>query len=168
MIFVTVGTDSRGFERLIRKVDKLKEKGAIKEKVTMQIAGTEYTPKFCKWFRYCKKNKIKKLTENSSLVISHCGVGSILQSIESDKLTIFVPRLKKFEEAVDNHQLEFAKNLGKYKKFFFVYDVEKLENAIKKARSLRLKKSIKNKEENSMIKLIWAYIQKWKNENTLN
>ena len=31
MIFVTVGTHEQPFDRLIRKVDKLKQKGIIKE-----------------------------------------------------------------------------------------------------------------------------------------
>jgi UDP-N-acetylglucosamine transferase subunit ALG13 len=37
MIFVTVGTHPQSFNRLLKAIDELVERGKIKEKVVMQI-----------------------------------------------------------------------------------------------------------------------------------
>jgi UDP-N-acetylglucosamine transferase subunit ALG13 len=41
-------------------------------------------------------------------VISHAGVGSIMVALSHGKRPIVVPRLERFGEAVDDHQLQVA------------------------------------------------------------
>ena len=47
MIFVTVGTHEQSFDRLVKEIDRLKEKGRISEEVVIQTGFTTYEPKFC-------------------------------------------------------------------------------------------------------------------------
>jgi UDP-N-acetylglucosamine transferase subunit ALG13 len=42
MIFITVGTHTQPFNRLLQKIDELIEKGIIKEKVIAQIGYSTY------------------------------------------------------------------------------------------------------------------------------
>ena len=42
MIFVTLGTQDKTFERLLKAIDKAIENGEIKEKVIVQAGNTKY------------------------------------------------------------------------------------------------------------------------------
>ena len=42
------------------------------------------------------------------VVVSHAGVGSVLTALANGKRPVVVPRLHRFGEAVDDHQLPFA------------------------------------------------------------
>lgn len=140
MILVTVGTHRQGFERLIKAVDKLVEKNKIKDKVTIQIGYSNYVPKNCKWFKFIDKDKFENLCKKSSLIITHAGVGSIMTSLKYNKPTIVVPRLKKFNEHRDDHQLQITKELEKQKRIIAIYDTNSLKEAIEKARKWKPKK----------------------------
>lgn len=49
MIFVTVGTHEQPFNRLIKKIDELKQDGTIEEDVIIQTGFSTYEPKYCQW-----------------------------------------------------------------------------------------------------------------------
>ena len=49
MIFVTVGTHEQQFNRLIKKIDELKEQGTIREPVFIQSGYSTYEPTHCQW-----------------------------------------------------------------------------------------------------------------------
>ena len=46
------------------------------------------------------------------VVVTHAGVGSVGVALNHGKLPIVVPRLRRFGEAVDDHQLLFARQLA--------------------------------------------------------
>ncbi len=133
LIFVTVGTHTEGFDRLIKEVDGLKGRGKIKEDVIMQIGNTKYEPKNCKWFRFESFKKILELNEDASVVIAHAGAGCIVTALGFAKPLVVVPRYKKFGEHVDDHQLDIAGALEKEKIAVPVYDIADLLTALKKA-----------------------------------
>lgn len=143
MILVTVGSDSHSFNRLLKKVDELIEKGKIKEEVIMQIGNSTYEPKNAKWFRFESYQKMKELNQNASLVITHGGVGSILTALIFKKPVIVVPRMKKFNEHIDDHQIELVKEMMKEKKIIGVFDIEELEKEINKKNVFKLKSTRK-------------------------
>ena len=49
MIFVTVGTHEQQFDRLVKKVDELKESGTLKEEVVIQTGYSTFHPDHCTW-----------------------------------------------------------------------------------------------------------------------
>lgn len=144
MIFVTVGTHYQGFERLITKMDEIA--GRIDDEVIMQIGFTQYEPKNAKWFRFVKYEKMLELINESDIVICHGGAGTLLDSIRFNKPIIIVPRLKKFGEVYDDHELELAEALESARKAIAVYDIEKLESAIKMAMSMKSRSIKRNKK----------------------
>ena len=140
MIFVTIGMHPEGFERLIRKMDEIA--GRIKEEVVMQIGGTKYTPKNAKHFDFTTEQEIKELCHKAGIVVVHGGAGTILDALEQSASVIAVPRLKKYGEVIDDHQLYLVQELERADKLTAVYDVEELEEALKKVgtQSVRLVK----------------------------
>jgi len=131
MIFVTVGTNDHSFDRLLRKIDEMIEKGKIKEEVIIQIGHSKYIPKNAKWFRFETYENVKKLNKGARLIITHGGVGSILTALIYKKPVIAVPRMMKFNEHVDDHQVELVKELSSKFKIRAVFDIDDLEKELK-------------------------------------
>lgn len=111
MIFVTVGTHEQPFNRLIQEVDRLIETGQIKETVLMQIGYSTYIPKHSKFVRFMSFNEIEKAIEESTVVITHGGPASFLKVLSKGKKPVVVPRQTRYDEHVNDHQLEFAQQL---------------------------------------------------------
>lgn len=132
MIFVTVGTYLQGFERLIKEMDRIASK--FDEEIIAQIGNSKYIPKNMEYFTFSDENKIKinEYYEKSKIIISHAGAGTILNLFHYKKPLIIVPRLKKFNEIIDDHQIELAEKLKNQKNIFVVYDIKYLEDTIKK------------------------------------
>lgn len=154
MIFVTVGTNPFNFNRLLKKVDELIENKKIKERVIMQIGYSTYKPKNAKWFKFANYKKMQKLNKEARIVITHGGAGSILTALTFNKPVIAVPRLKKFNEHTDDHQIDLVKSLTKRKKLSYVYNINNLEKIIKKARKAKLETT-----KNVLIKEISNYLE---------
>jgi UDP-N-acetylglucosamine transferase subunit ALG13 len=73
----------------------------------------------------------------ASVIISHSGAVSILTAQRFDKPLLLVPRLRIFEEVIDNHQLELALALEATGQAVAVQDVAQLASALKLARQCR-------------------------------
>lgn len=157
MIFVTVATHEQQFNRLLKEVDELIEQGVIKEKVIMQIGYSDYVPKHAVWFRFKDSKDIRKIMHEARIIISHGGSGTLLEAVSLGKAVIGVPRLKKFEEHFNDHQIQIVRELEKEKRIIAVYDIKMLAEAIRKAGKMK----IKRKEE----KIIMAPIIKQFLEN---
>lgn len=152
MIFVTVGTHNQSFERLVKKADEIA--GRISERVVMQTGHTKYRPRNAEFFDFASREKMEQLNKEARVVISHGGAGSIIFALQFRKPLIVVPRFKKFNEHVNDHQLELAKQLEKEGKLITVYDIEELEKAIASAEKLLPKEY----EEPPMVKIISDYL----------
>jgi UDP-N-acetylglucosamine transferase subunit ALG13 len=105
--------------------------GKIDEEVIMQIGYTKYKPKNSQYFDFAGYSKIKQLNNDARIVVSHAGVGSIITAFEQKTHLIIVPRLKKYDEVVDDHQLEIARELSKNPNVTILYDVENLDDFLK-------------------------------------
>ena len=158
MIFVTVGTHERGFDRLVKAVDDLIGSGKIKEKVTIQTGYTEYIPKNCDSFKFTDYDNIVELCKKASIIISHGGVGSIITPLELGRPVIVVPRLKRFNEHTNDHQLQIVKELERQGKIIPVYDIKNLENALEEARKVGNKKY--NKQRSKILDIVSNYLLK--------
>jgi len=128
LIFVTVGMHTQGFDRLLRKMDEIA--GALGEEVVMQIGHTSFRPQTAKWFDFTTEAGIKEWCKKARVVVTQPAM-SILDAQEQGTPVIVVPRLKKYNEVIDDHQLDFARHLEKEGKVTAVYDVDKLEETLR-------------------------------------
>jgi UDP-N-acetylglucosamine transferase subunit ALG13 len=134
MIYVTVGSSIGGgadFDRLIKKVDEIAP--LFEEKFVVQLGVSKYIPRNMKWFDYVPYEKSLEYFQKTRLVIGHCGSGTIINALSFGKPLIVVPRLVRFNENVDDHQLEIARLLESHKLARVVYDVENIELEIRNA-----------------------------------
>lgn len=159
MIFITLGTQKFQFNRLLKYIDEQIEKGKIKEKVFAQIGGSTYLPKNYEYKDFIDKNEFTDKLEECELVITHAGVGTIIAAINMDKKVIVVPRLAKYNEHVDDHQLEIADSFSK-KNYVLSNgeNIEELFSNIKKTKNMKFNKY--NSSNEKIQDLIINFIKK--------
>lgn len=134
MILVLLGTQNNSFHRLLEQIEKNIENGNIKEEVIVQAGYTKYEPKAkknkMKIFDTLPKKELDKLIEKANLVISHGGVGSMVTANQKGKKVIAVPRYKKYNEHVNDHQIETIKIFEKKGYVVLAENVEELDQAL--------------------------------------
>lgn len=112
MIFVTVGTQAKGFLRCLREVDKLVKDKDIKEDIIAQIGYSDFVSDRIKTVRFVGENDYRQHIRDANLIITHAGSGALFNSIKTGKKVIAMARLKDFNEMIDNHQLELVRKLA--------------------------------------------------------
>lgn len=131
MIFVTVGTHEQPFDRLVKAVDKLKEDGVIIEDVIIQTGFSTYEPQHCEWHRLIPYQQMIKNVKEARIVITHGGPASFIMPLQIGKIPIVVPRQHQFNEHVNDHQMDFARNVAKRMgSIILVEDIAKLGDII--------------------------------------
>lgn len=131
MIFVTVGTHEQPFNRLVKKIDELKRDGVIKEDVIIQTGFSTYEPKYCQWSKLIPYQQMIKNVADARIVITHGGPASFIMPLQICKTPIVVPRQYKYGEHVNDHQVEFARNVSeRMGTIIDVEDIDKLSDII--------------------------------------
>ena len=73
-----------------------------------------------------------KNVEDARIVITHGGPASFIMPLQIGKTPIVVPRQHRFDEHVNDHQVEFAKNVAERMETIIpVEDISKLGDVIK-------------------------------------
>lgn len=132
MIFVILGTQKFQLNRLLIEIDELIENGDITQEVIAQIGVSDYRPKHYKYYRYIDKNQFDDFISLASIVITHSGVGSIISALKAKKPVVIYPRLHKYHEHVDDHQLDIAKAFEKKNYVICRYDDDTLAQVMKR------------------------------------
>ena len=68
MILVLLGTQNNSFHRLLEEIDKLVEKGIIKEEILVQAGYTKYESKNMKIFDLIPSEELEKYQEQADLI----------------------------------------------------------------------------------------------------
>ncbi len=68
--------------------------------------------------------------EEAELLIMHAGAGSVIHAVQAGKTPVVMPRRVKYDEIVDDHQLEFAQALAQAGKVVLALEPADLEQAI--------------------------------------
>jgi len=156
MILVILGTQDKPFKRLLKAIDKEINNGNIKDKVIVQAGTTKYKTNNMELFDFISNSEMKKLIKQANLIITHGGVGSILESIQNNKKIIAVARLKKYGEHVNDHQKQIIKTFKEYGYILELKEMKDLGVLIKESKEFIPKKYISNTK--NMVKLIQGYI----------
>ena len=164
MIFVSVGTHNEQFNRLLEELDRLVESKQIRDKIVAQTGYSTYKPKNYESFNFASWKKIIELNKKAKVVITHGGAGNLLTASHFNKSIVAVPRLKKYEEHVNDHQLQLVTKLDKEKRVVGVYDINFLGSAIKKAKRFKIRKQSDSKEK-LIVSTVRSYIEKIVSEN---
>ena len=152
MILVTVGTHNQGFDRLVKKMDEIAEE--LGEEVVVQKGHTSYEPRNARFFDFASRGEMEKWVEKARVVVTHGGAGSIVFALGKNKPVVVVPRLKKYGEHVNDHQIELARALEKEGRVKAVLDVKDLKRCIQEAEGATLIK----REKPVMVEEIKKYL----------
>ncbi len=156
MILVTLGTQDKPFKRLLLAIQKEIDNGNIKDEVVVQAGCTKFESKQMKIFDLIPTDEFSKLVEKCDILITHGGVGSIITGLKNNKKVIGAARLKKFGEHTNDHQLQILENFDQEKYIIYLRELDKLNEALKKAKSFKPRKYTSN--THSMIDLLVDYI----------
>jgi UDP-N-acetylglucosamine transferase subunit ALG13 len=134
MILLTVGTQFP-FDRLVRAVDDLASQGVINEQVFAQIGTTSYRPRNFTSVPSLEKETLDKYFKEAAMIISHAGMGTIATAMQYDKALLVMPRLKKYGEVVNDHQVAIARRFEKLGYLLAAYQAEELPEKIRLLRT---------------------------------
>jgi UDP-N-acetylglucosamine transferase subunit ALG13 len=128
LIFATVGTCFKSFDRFLKGVDLFASKSATE--VYMQTGYGCYTPKYCNFERFIDINRMNALIKEAEIVICHAGYGIIGDCVRHNKKTVIIPREPHNDEAVDL-QFELGKHVSIiYPSMYCIRDTALLEETI--------------------------------------
>ena len=156
MIFVSVGTQKFPFNRLLALLDELVAGGHIEDKVFAQIGLSYYKPQHYEYVDYLKTEEFDAYMQQCELVITHSGVATIVAALKQEKPVIVVPRLAKYGEHVDDHQVEIADTFSEQNYILKYQDGEDLSAMIAQARSFPFARYVSKRE--TVVQMLRDYI----------
>lgn len=156
MILVTLGTQDKQFVRLLDIVQEQIDLGNIKDKVIVQAGCTKYESKDMEIFSLIDRDKFGDLIKQCDILITHGGVGSIITGLNNNKKVIVVPRLAKYKEHINDHQMQITDNFSKEGYILPLYENDDLGMVLKNIKKFKPKKFKSNTD--NMIELICNYI----------
>lgn len=130
MIFVTLGSQKFQFNRLLKKIDELIETGIITEPVFAQTGASDYIPRHYAFQPFLDREIFAEHMSRCDTVITHGGTGAIIGAVKKGKKVIAVPRLAKYGEHVDDHQLQIIAQFKEQDLICAVEDCQDLKQAM--------------------------------------
>jgi UDP-N-acetylglucosamine transferase subunit ALG13 len=124
VILITLGTQAFPFDRLLRGL------GGVDEELVVQGGASTVRPEGATWFDYLPYPELLEHVRRARVVVSHAGVGSVMTVVAEGKRPVVVPRLQAHGEAVDDHQLPFARRLAEAGLVVLVEDPAQLPDVV--------------------------------------
>lgn len=156
MILVVLGTQDKPFTRLLDTIQNQIKKGNIKDKVIVQAGCTKYESSDMEIFDLIPTDEFNKLIKDADLIITHGGVGSILEGVKNNKVILAAPRLEKFGEHVNDHQIQIVDEFSKMGYIIPLKDFNKLDKLLIKAKKFKPKEFVSNNR--NFVTLLESYI----------
>ena len=127
MIFATVGTHAQPFTRFLAAL------AALPDDVVVQYGHNPPPDGVCEAVAFMPFDVLNAHMREADVVVTHAGVGSVLCARQAGHVPVVVPRLHRFDEHVDDHQLELVAALGADGHVIGVTDMADLAAAVEKA-----------------------------------
>ncbi len=108
MIFVATGTQFP-FDRLVRYIDQWAANNEVdkqSEPVFMQLGEGNYLPQYAQWERFMGLEDYNEKIKQSSVFISHAGMGNIISAKDHGVPIIVINRQASLGEHRNDHQQE--------------------------------------------------------------
>ena len=139
MVLITVGTQKQEFNRMFELVRKSKE--LKKEELIVQRGYTKCNnSKRIKAFDFIPLEQMEEYISKADIIISHGGVGTIFSAIKRGKKVIAIPRLEKYGEHINDHQIEICEELEKEGYILYYKDgIDDLDKLINKLKTTQFK-----------------------------
>ena len=107
MIYVTLGTMFLDFPRLVRKMEEIARDTG--EEIIIQTGMGKTIPMACKHFNFKPRDEVLNVQREARVIVCHAGIGSVLDALQARRPFVVVPRLKKYDEHMNDHQIDLAR-----------------------------------------------------------
>ncbi len=136
MIFVTVGNATQRFARLLQAVDELSGSGFFdSQKVFVQTGhNADIRLRHCEQQAFLALDEFERHMQDADIIICHGGCGTLLYAARLGKTPVVMPRRKKYNEHVNDHQLQLVNELASQDRVVPAYEPADLACAILEAR----------------------------------
>ena len=126
-IFVTLGSQKFQFNRLLSALDNIPTENY---KVFAQIGYSDYKPSNFEFVDFLTRDEFANKVSEADLIITHAGTGAIVTALKHKKKVLAVPRLSKYGEHVDNHQMEILNVFVENNYIKGIIELDRFEDAI--------------------------------------
>jgi UDP-N-acetylglucosamine transferase subunit ALG13 len=110
-LFVTVGTDYHRFDRMVWWLDEWLAQGPTVDTVVLQ-RGTSSRSEITDSVDYLQRTQLIEEFQQASVVVCHGGPATILECRSNGIVPIVVPREERYDEHVNDHQVDFCERLA--------------------------------------------------------
>lgn len=153
-IFVCLGTQDKPFKRLL----DLLEKADIEADIVVQSGYTSFESKKMKCSAYFSPEEFKAKLQWADIIISHGGVGTIMQALKLGKKIIVIPRLACYKEHQNDHQVQICENFAKRGYVLYWQQDENLNMVLKRSENFKPSNFISN--QNVFLTKLKSYLDR--------
>lgn len=148
------------FDRLIEGVDDIAAKHTD-VKFIVQALNSTYNVKNIEVINFLSSVDFDNAINNAKLIISHAGMGTIITALVKKIPIIVMPRLVKFNEHRNDHQLGTAKQMDAGGYVYVAYDTDELKKKFDEMwpDKLNIRNVISNEASQEMIQSLNNYIK---------
>ena len=132
--FVSVGNAYQPFTRLLHAVTS--NAHALPRSVVVQHGHTPFDSFECRGVTFLDMQAFESAVSEAEVLIFHAGAGSVIHALGAGKAPVVMARRAEFGEHVDDHQVEFARELALTGRVAAVEHIAELMAVIKRARTL--------------------------------
>lgn len=157
MILIVLGTQDLPFDRPLIKMDELVAEGVVAQPVLAQTGYSPYRPRNYEYQSMMSFEDFDKKLEESDLVISHGGTGSLVGALKKGKKVIAVPRLQKYGEHVDDHQTQIIEVFRGAGMLLRVDEMEDLPATLKAVKTFEPRPFVSRQSQ--IIELLQGFIE---------
>jgi len=138
-VFVTVGTRTEPFSRLLAAVDTLVKEGSIKDEVIVQAGHSKYNSPNLRVFDFCSSDEIDNLILKARYVITQESAGVGTKCLKVNTPFIVMPRDFRYGELPTRSDMKEDLHLRLEKMGYtkVVHDITQLREAIRQSESIR-------------------------------
>lgn len=147
MILVLLGTFKIDFKRPVIAIENAIKCGDVSEEVIVQSGHTLYSSDYLTIQPFFEPKQLDELYQRAEIIVTHGGVGSILRGFKMNKKIIAIPRLHKFKEHVDDHQLDILEEFAKHNYLIYWHEDESFKDVLFKARNFQPSPFVSTKKD---------------------
>jgi UDP-N-acetylglucosamine transferase subunit ALG13 len=108
MVLVTTGTNEQSFDRLVRASHGIRGGELVVQYGSSSITSGPHG----RWVDFMSFDDLRAAMMAADAVVCHAGVGSVMLAHRCGQRPIVMPRRVALDEAVDDHQIPFARRLA--------------------------------------------------------
>jgi UDP-N-acetylglucosamine transferase subunit ALG13 len=111
--------------------DEIITQNGFEEEIFAQIGDSSYKPRNFESVASLEKEMFDNYVKQASGIIGHAGMGTITIALSNHKPLLVMPRLKRYHEVVNNHQVAIAKKFSELGHILVAYDAKDLSHEIR-------------------------------------